>query len=1133
VNDGVPQVVYAEISGRSQQPEWRRRVDITALLRNLGLEQYAQAFADNAIDPGILSKLTTEDLKEMGIAAVGHRRLLLEAFRAPIAGAPDDAEAAPLASVAKAEPEGDRRPVTVLFADLAGYTALSRTLDPEAVHALLSDFFDCVDTIVEDHGGRVDKHIGDCVMAVFGAPVAHSNDAERAARAALAIRDAMPALSDRLRQQMLVHVGLACGQVVASGTGSIRHREYTVTGNTVNLASRVTDAAAAGEILTSDLVQRALAGRFDGVEVDPVVAKGFAEPVRAWRLRGLRATPEHRPFVGRPAERYQFDAALEACRATNRGQTIFIRGDAGIGKTRLAEEFQNAAREAGFACHAGLVLDFGSGSGRDAIRQLVRSLIGLDPLSDPSAARAAAAAVLNGGLVTPEGAVFLFDLLDVQQPMEQRALYNAMDSPMRERGRRDTVTALVRNLSQRTSLMLLIEDLHWAGAAALAHVADLAAAVGGYPAILVLTSRTEADPLDRAWRSAVGETALTTMDLGPLRQEDAFALAGALGGASLEDTRACVERSGGHPLFLEQLLRAAREPSPAAFAAGADIPTAIQSVVLARFDALGSADRQGLRAASVLGQRFSLDTVRHLLGDQRYDCTQLVDHHLVRPQGEGFLFTHALIRDGVYSSMLTPQRQALHRRAAEWFAKRDGVLHAEHLDRAADPGAPQAYFMAARGQAAAFRYDEALQLVERSLALATERADIFELTIFKGQLLHDLGAIADSIGAYEAVLQVAIDDAERCRAWIGLAQGMRITDRVSEALTILEKAEDAATSLGLTLELARIHHLRGNLYFPLGRLDDCRREHELALGEARQVGSLELEAGALGGLGDAEYVRGRLSTAYQHLRRCIDLARANGLGQIEVANLSLIAVIQLYSGDLRDAVSLSIAAAEAAKRVGHVRAQMVALQAAGFCLFDRGEMARAKQLLEQARSLIQRLSAWRFEPIALLCLAKIVAMEGRYDEAVRLLERATKVSQETGPNYTGPWTLGTLAAVTRDAAARRAALAEGEGLLQAGCVSHNYFWFYRDAMDAAANSGDWNEVERYAAALETYTQPEPLAWTSFFVARGRALAAFGRGKRDGEFLAELRRLRSEGERLGFVTPLTMIDAALASAEAGS
>jgi tetratricopeptide (TPR) repeat protein len=875
-------------------------------------------------------------------------------------------------------------------------------------------------------------------------------------------------------------------------------------------------------------VQRALVGRLEGIETEPLQVKGFAAPVRAWRLQGLRAAPDRRKFVGRPAERHQFDAALAACRAAGRGQAIFVRGEPGIGKTRLTEEFQHAARDAGFGCYAGFVLDFGSGSGRDAIRQLVRSLVGLDLTAEASAARAAAATAVAEGLVTENDAVFLYDLLDIAQPTEQRALYDAMDAPTRERGRRATVAALVRNLSARTSLMLLLEDLHWADAAALAHASELAATVGGCPAILVLTSRTEADPLDHAWRGTLGDTPLTTVDLGPLRRDEALALAGALANNTSQDVaRACVERAGGHPLFLEQLLRSAADPSVRAPDGAADIPTAIQSVVLARLDALAPRDRQGLRAASVLGQRFTLDAVRHLLSDPNYSCATLVEHHLVRPQGDGFLFTHALIREGVYSSLLKPQRQALHRRAADWNAGRDAVLRAEHLDRADDPEAPRAYLVAAQEQAAAFRYDQALQLVENGLARASERADICALTLLKGQLLHDLGAIADSIGAYETVLQIATDEVERCRAWLGLAQGMRITDRLPEALATLEKAEVAATSCDLRPELAQIHHLRGNLYFPLGRLDDCRREHELALDEARRCGSLELEALALGGLGDSEYVRGRMRTAYECSRRCVDLARAHGFGRIEVANLPMVAVSQMYCGDLRDALSQAIAGVEAAGRVGHFRAQMVVLQVGGICLLEMGEMARAKQLFEQARPIIQRLGAWRFEPISLLWIAKIIAIEGQYAEAIQLLERAVMVSRETGPKFAGPYALGALAGVTRDAEVRQTALAEGERLLVAGCVSHNYFWFYRHAMEAALDSGEWDEVDRYSASLETYTRPEPLPWTDFFIARGRALAALGRGRADAAPSAALIRLREEGQRLGLVTALPTIEAALA------
>ena len=190
-------------------------------------------------------------------------------------------------------------------------------------------------------------------MAVFGAPVAYGNDAARAVAAALAIRDAMPALSTAVRRSVGVHIGIAGGQVVASGTGSAAHREYTVTGDTVNLASRLTDAAASGEILISDAVRMDLADRLQLDCAGDIAVKGLAAPVRTWRLSAMSApAPEGNPLVGRRGELAQLAAALATCRESGRGQAVLVRGEAGIGKTRIVEEVQRTARDLGFACHS-------------------------------------------------------------------------------------------------------------------------------------------------------------------------------------------------------------------------------------------------------------------------------------------------------------------------------------------------------------------------------------------------------------------------------------------------------------------------------------------------------------------------------------------------------------------------------------------------------------------------------------------------------------------------------------------------------------------------------------------------------------------------------------------------------------
>jgi tetratricopeptide (TPR) repeat protein len=553
----------------------------------------------------------------------------------------------------------------------------------------------------------------------------------------------------------------------------------------------------------------------------------------------------------------------------------------------------------------------------------------------------------------------------------------------------------------------------------------------------------------------------------------------------------------------------------------------VQSLVQARLDHLPAADRLALQAASVLGQRFAPDALAHLLDRPTHDCANLVRHLLVRPIGDEFLFGHALIRDGVYDSLLRSRRTALHLRAAEWFATRDLALRAEHLDRAQDPGAPEAYLDAAHRQLATYRYDAALALAERGLAIARTREQIFGLTCLRGEILHDLGAMIEARDAYGAALEAANDDAQRCRAWLGLAAVKRVTDDLDGAFADLDRAEAVAARLGLDAELARVHFLRGNLHFPRGEIEGCLAEHEKSLQLAREVGSPELEAQALGGLGDAEYVRGRMISSHRHLQHCVELAAQHGLGRIEVANRSQIAHASLYFQPNEEVLGQALSAAEAAKRVGHQRAELNARMAAVFAAAALGAFDRLREQADEARAIVDRIGARRFLQPSLLYLGRAELAEGRGDEALALVEEALAISRETGIGFHGPNILGGLAAVTPDPDERRRALAEGEQIIGRGCVAHNHLRFYPDAIATMLDLGDWGEAERYADALEAFTRPEPLPWSDFFVARGRALAAFGRGHGDEDGRRELKRLEAEAHRLHYRTALPAIEQVLA------
>ena len=1083
-------------------------MDVAGWLKSLGLGQYAQTFADNEIDAALLPALTTDDLKDLGVAAVGHRRRLLEAI--------GELRSAPTRPPLE---QGERRQVCVLFADLAGYTALASALDAEEVHALLGAFFQTVDRLVVEHGGHVDKHIGDCVMAVFGAPFAHGNDAARAVVAALAIRDAVPELVAN-GPPLQVHIGVAGGQVVASGTGSAMHREYTVTGDTVNLASRLTDAAAPGEILISHAVWTDLGGRVVAEDRGELAVKGLAAPVRAWRVSRLDdAGTERSPLAGRQVELAQLRSLLAAVSASGRGGVALVRGEPGIGKSRLIEETRAEAAKLGLACHTAWALDFGGATGRDPIRSLLRSLLAL---ADGAGAPEAVARLVTEGVVGPEDEVFVNDLLDLAQPTSLRAMYEAMDNDRRNLGKRAAMARLVEWACRSQPLLLVVEDVHWADRITLAHLARLAATTGIAPCLLLMTARLDGDPIDTSWRGQTEGAPLTTIDLGPLPRVDSLVLARSLLADDAELADRCVERAAGNPLFIEQLARLGQETR-------IPVPGSVLSLVQARLDRLDPIDKAALQAAAVLGQRFAPAALDHVLDRRGYEPRPLLQRLLLRPdEGASLRFGHAVVRDAVYDSLLRPRRRELHRRAADWFAHRDPILRAEHLDRAEAEDAATAYLAAARAQLADYRMESARALLERGLAVAREPADAAAIACLLGQTLLDLGAVAEAQGSYGQALAQAPDDAARCEAWLGLAACKRMTDDLSGAQSDIDRAAAKAQELGLDSVLARSHFLAGNLCFPRGDIDGCLGHHRQSLGHARACGSAQHEAAALGGLGDADYVRGRMLAARASYERCLDLCREHGLGRIAAAHRQMLGLTRFFGGDVRAALADALATAEAARHIGQPRGEMVAHMIAAEMEANLTRLDEAMVQLEAVERLIAQLGAARFEPLRLNCLAKTLRAMDRWAEALPLLRRSVEASRATSLAFSGPSALGALALTTDDPEERRAAIAEGESLLQAGSVAHNHFRFYRDTIDAALRAEDWDEARRLAEALTAFTVPEPLPWTSFYAGRGQALARWGEGERSDALRSQLASLADAAATAGLLLAVPAIERATAA-----
>jgi class 3 adenylate cyclase/tetratricopeptide (TPR) repeat protein len=1011
-----------------------------------------------------------------------------------------------------AEAAGERRQVAILFADLSGFTALSARLDAEDLRRVVEAFYARADAITARYGGSVDKHIGDAVMSLFGAPVAHGDDSLRAVGAALDIVAAAGEIAEPGGAPLAAHVGIAMGEVIAGGIG----RGYTVLGDAVNLAARLVSLAGPGEVVIGEELQRQLEGRIRVTALPPARLKGIAQPVIGWRVAGLEAVwRPATPYIGRETDRRLLTDLLKACRKEGRGRVIVLRGEAGIGKSRLIEETLAEAKERGFATHKALVLDFGTAKGLDARGMLTRSLLGLAPDAGEAARRQAMENAAAAALPAEERAS-LHDLLDLSPEGEARALMQAMDEPTRQLRRRALMARLLARSAAAQPVLAAIEDLHWADPLLLEDIAAFGGATAEAPLLLLLSTRPEGDPLDRAWRARLGPAGISTVDLAPLTPVESARLAEAHRAQGDQRIAACIARAGGNPFFLEQLLRHSGELASAA------VPASVQSLVLGRADLLPAPEKRAVQAASVLGQRMPIEALRHLLGDVGYDAGRLIDQQFMRRDGSELAFVHALVRDGIYGSLLKTRRRELHRSAALWYETHDPALSARHLELGEDPHAAQAYLAAAEAEAAAYRNVEALDLANRGLALATESGLHAALASLGGELLQGLGRTEQGVAAFRVALEHAPVGRPRLRAILGLAQGLTVLDRVDEAVRLLEEAETAAKAEGMAVELSRLHTLRANIHFPRGEIERCLAEHSEALRLAEAAGAAEEQARALGGLADAYYMRGLYRTTAQMFRRCVDVSFAQGFKRIEAANLPMLAIMVMFELRFADARAIAERAVLLADQIGHRRAAMIGHHARFFLCYDLGEPAEASRSVTAALEIAEALQARRFIAEGLLFRAVLEHAAGE-PRARETLENGLAIAREH-PFYLLPYGLGLQAMMTEDPDERAAALAEGEALIAAGAVSHNIPLFGRFAIEACLNAKDWSGAERQADALLRGLAAEPLPMTDFVVARARALAAAGHGQADS---AELSRLLAEARAAGWRAMLPALEAAAA------
>lgn len=582
----------------------------------------------------------------------------------------------------------ERKIVSVLFADLVGFTARSEMLDPEDVRAIQSPYFQRVRAEIEARGGTVEKFIGDAVMGVFGAPVGYGDDPERAVRAALGIRDAIAELhGDDPELELQVRVAVNTGEAIVSLNADPAQGEGLVSGDVVNTASRLQGLAPVNGVLVGEETHRATKRAIDYQPVDPVTLKGKSSPVPAWIALAASTAPGERraqplPIVGRDHELGVLRRIWDQVVAEHRPRVVTVFGPAGIGKTRLATEFSEAVNESGGRALRGRSVPYGEQTTYGAFAQHVKQMTGIfDSDLAPEAWQKLreAATTLLGEAEAAEVAEHVGSLLGLEVEGSGARRDELFYSARR----------IVEEVARRQPTVLVFEDLQWADHPTLDLLESLAARVRDVPLLMLALARPELLEHKPAWGG--GLPGYTALPLEPLAETQSQELAAhALRELSVEgyDPEEIARTAEGNPLFIEELAASLSEQSGEG---PADLPTSIRAIVSARLDALPQHERGVLLDASVVGKVFwrgALETMESGNGHLGQLLDALEGRDLVRREpvsrlvGEQqFIFKHILIRDIAYATLPRPARRDRHARVARFLEEKthDGLAAASAL----------------------------------------------------------------------------------------------------------------------------------------------------------------------------------------------------------------------------------------------------------------------------------------------------------------------------------------------------------------------------------------------------------------------------------------------------------------------
>jgi predicted ATPase/class 3 adenylate cyclase len=935
------------------------------------------------------------------------------------------------AALAPEEPasEEERKVVTALFTDIVGSTASAEEMDPEDVRARLSPYYSRLRAELESFGGTVEKFIGDAVVALFGAPVAHEDDPERAVRAALAINKAIGELNEQddwldIHVRTAVHTGEALVVVGAKASEG----EGMAAGDVMNTAARLQGGAPVDGIAVGESTYRATADIFEYEQGEPVQAKGKTEPIPIWVVTGEKAPPERptvrTPLVGRSAELAHLTGVWEGVLDRRRPRLVTLLGPPGIGKSRLLLAFCERVEEAGVV-HWGRCLSYGEGMTYWPLTEIIKSAAGIRHDDDPGADSVKLGRLLESLPTKDEDelrtiAAALANL--VGAPTTPRGTYSAESISQAEL--HWAIRRLLPLLAQERPMMLIFEDLHWAEPTLVELLQSLTHPEGDAAPFLVLGSgRPEFAESQPGFVANVdGRESLSLQPLGEGEIEEL--LTELLADTPLDSAHVqrLVRNAGGNPLFLEETVRMVADAKGEGDLENLPVPETVQALIGSRLDSLPGADKRVAQQASVVGNVFWPGAVAHIgdiEGDLQPNLDTLERRDFVHAQRETtvvgeqeYAFKHILIRDVAYERLPKGRRAELHARFVPWLRELGSEdefveIEAHHLGQAclharavARSPIEAPVLDAARALSrAADRAErrEGMREAERFCARALELVgDDYPETALELQLpnARPLAFLARIEQARERLAQVAETAGDlgrldlRGSALVGLAGLDHRQGQAAEARSRLAEAETLAASSGDRRLQIRTAFALAAVGGDLGGAFEQAIEHlQRGVSIAEEVDDRVLRVEGHLRLAFVLFNAGRLADAQDEVERCLQLAAELGSRRDEARALFLFAYVRFEWGDLDESERRAVEAMDALERTGEPFFQVQNFGLLAQCALERGDPELAEQRLRPALPLALEEGGWLLIAIYRL-LAQALVEQGRVDDAAELVEFA-------------------------------------------------------------------------------------------------------------------------------------------------